>query len=191
MKKIFLTSFIVTSLIMIDSISYTQNSLAAVKFNSPSLSEENISSPGKISAVSKPDSVRLNERNIKAIRHFIRNYKNATDVKWVKSIEGDDVVYFNTGDIKNLIFYSPNGSYKGMLREYTEDKLPQEVRHLIKSTYYDFDIFYVKEVNWDNNLVYFVNIEDKRSKDQVFYKLISVADGEMKVVKEFSSKTDQ
>jgi uncharacterized protein YkuJ len=178
-------------ILTITSTSYSQNSNSIAKHNLQSSPEKHSSSFGEISVINDSGSVRRNEHNKKAIRNFIRDYKNVTDAKWFKSADGFDFAYFTSEDIRNWVYYTKKGNYLGMIRHYKEDKLPLEVRHRVKSTYYDFNISHVTEVTWDNKLAYVINMEDTRSKDKIFYKIIKVVGGEMEVMKEFSKKMNQ
>jgi len=46
-------------------------------------------------------------------------------------------------------------------------------------------------VKWDDKLVYLISIEDRRSTDTIFFKMIRVVDeGEMEIVKEYSQKVN-
>jgi len=190
MKKIFQACFAVAALMLIHGISFAQNSIAAMKLNQPSSTQNLISPSAKPNSEKKPFSDRLNERNIKAIRNFIKSYKDAANVKWLKTVEGSDVVYFSIGDVKNWVFYTRKGIYEGMMRRYNENNLPPDVRHLVKSTYYDFNITHVAEVSSENNIVYIISLSDNRLADKIFYKEIKLANGEMEVMNEYSKKVE-
>ncbi|HLG39968.1 MAG TPA: hypothetical protein VI461_09880, partial [Chitinophagaceae bacterium] len=90
--------------------------------------------------------ILLNDINIKALRDFMTSYKNPTDVRWTILAEGFRVHFYVDG-IQIRIFYNKKGNREAMIRYYSEDKLPKEIRHLVKSNYYDFDIFIVTEVS--------------------------------------------
>lgn len=92
------------------------------------------------------------------------------------------MVRFFDNDIQTKIFYNRNGNNVAMIRYYTEDKLPNEVRHPVKSTYYDFNIFLVTEVTVGNKIAYLVKIKDKTCT-----KTIRVMNGEMDVIEEFEN----
>ena len=66
------------------------------------------------------------------------------------------------------------------IREYTEKELPREVWRLVKSTYYDYNIGFVKEVNQPLVLAYIVHIENEEG-----WKELVVRDGEIAVSKAF------
>ncbi|MEO6960598.1 MAG: hypothetical protein ABIY90_01450, partial [Puia sp.] len=65
---------------------------------------------------------------------------------------------------------------------YSEDKLPREIRAIVKSTYYDFTITVVEDVQTRVNGVYLIYLEDKTS-----IKIVRVTrDGDMDVFKEIT-----
>ena len=68
-----------------------------------------------------------------------------------------------------------------MLRHYNEEKLPAEIRHRVKSNYYDFSIYHVSEIRYNGKTAWYVTIEDKTC-----WKKIKVLDSEMEVVEVYS-----
>ena len=147
-----------------------------------------ISSFGEIDKTGYAATVRLNELNAKAVRHFTKYYKNVPDPKWFKSDNGF-VAYYTSDDIKTWVFYAANGYNLGKVSHYAEGKLDPYLRHRVKSMYYDFAIKQISEVNWDDKLVYVISIEDRHSTERVFYKTIRIVDdGEMELIKDYSEK---
>jgi hypothetical protein len=137
----------------------------------PSFAHNNLSTPDPVKYFKDP--------NTKAERNFIKTYKNATDILWYTLHDGRLMVRFFDNDVQTKIFYNRKGSNVAMIRYYTEDKLPNEVRHLVKGTYYDFNIFLVIEVTVGHQTAYQVKIED-----EVCTKTIRVMNGEMDVIEE-------
>ena len=165
MKKIILNCF--TGLILTWTVTgYSQNSNTT----------EFIASSDElgIKATENSTSASMNEINTKAVRNFGKEFKNVTAVKWIKTSNGLFAAHFVSDDIQNLVCYNKKGNYQCMLRYYKEEKLPSEVRHLVKSSYYDFDIYLVTEVHINGKIAYVVKMEDKTS-----WKTIKVVDGEM------------
>ncbi|HZI54604.1 MAG TPA: hypothetical protein VFD56_12900 [Chitinophagaceae bacterium] len=126
------------------------------------------------------DSAVWNEIKTNAIRNFTRDYKNVSNAKWYISGNGFFVVFFASEDISTWVYYNKKGDYERMIRSYKEEKLTAEVRHLVKSTYYDFTIYYVTEVNTDKKIEYHIKMADKTS-----WKTIKVVDGEMEITEEY------
>ena len=127
-----------------------------------------------------------NEISSKAVRNFIREYKNVTDAEWSRSANGLFVVHFTSDSINITIHYNKNGDCEFLIRNYSEEKLPREIRHLVKSNYYDFSIYHVTEVIVNEIPTYVVLMADKNPKNKTYWKIIRVVKGEMDVMKEFS-----
>jgi len=134
-------------------------------------------------SVAKLDEVKgIRVVNTKAEMNFTRTYKNATDIMWYHLNDKRLMVRFFDSGIQTKIFYNRKGGVESMIRYYTEDKLPNEVRHAVRSTYYDFNIFMVIEVTVGKQIAYLVKIEDKTCT-----KTIRVMNGEMDVIEEFAN----
>lgn len=118
----------------------------------------------------------------KAEEKFAKTYKNATDITWYHFNDNRLMVRFFDNGVQTKIFYNKKGNQDAMVKYYTEDKLPNEVRHQVKSTYYDYSIFLVIEVTVGNKTAYLVKIEDKACT-----KTIRVMNGEMDVIEEIEN----
>jgi hypothetical protein len=68
------------------------------------------------------------------------------------------------------------------MREYSEKELPKEVRTLVKRTYYDFSIGWVKEVSQLQSVVYVVHIDNAPE-----WKDLLVRDGEIEISHEVTN----
>jgi hypothetical protein len=115
----------------------------------------------------------LSSINEKAVKNFSKSYDKQNKASWF-AVEDGFVAIFTEDGIKTKAYYDPKGRPVGEVRTYQEDKLPKEIRHMVKSTYYDFNIFLVNEVSVGNAKVYLVKIEDNTS-----FKTIRIQDGEM------------
>jgi hypothetical protein len=188
MKKMLITGL--TGLLLTWTIanSYSQSPNDRIK---PGTAHEAFgSSSAETNTVKSPGSVRLNELNTKAVRNFIREYKNVSDERWFKLDNGSFVVYFTMDSIKSRALYDKKGYLIWITRDYREDILPRAIRHLVKSTYYDFTIYLVNEVTANGMTSYYVTMGDKTLKDRTCWKIIKVAGGEMEVMKEYSEKNE-
>jgi hypothetical protein len=120
--------------------------------------------------------------NPKALRNFAQTYKNVIDVRWEKIRNGFSA-RFNADGVSNLIYYSPHGKWAGILKGYKEDKMPPEVRKMVKREYYDYVITFVQEAETLDSgglPTYFIILEDN---DQI--KQLKINDGQMWVNAEF------
>ena len=119
----------------------------------------------------------------RAIKDFMNTHKNVTGESWMKTKDGFSV-RFNSDDVRTTIFYDKKGNWSGSIKIYGEEKLLREVRHVVKSTYYDYNIVYAQEIETtdsDGVPTYVVCVEDKTK-----IKMIRIRDGEMSVWKEFT-----
>jgi len=122
----------------------------------------------------------LNDVNVKAVRTFQKMYKDARNVFWSES-NGTIYSRFTANGTAYRNFFTKKGSWIGGIQTYGEEKLPREVRAVIKPIYYDYAITLVDEVSLpDQQPVYVVHIEDNNS-----IKNIAIQNGETRVLDEF------
>ncbi len=138
-----------------------------------------LADPAQLTPSGDPGFFYRNDINIKAVRNFIREFKNADHAKWFKLNNGF-AVQFTMDGFNTKVYYDKKGNYESMIRSYSEAQMPREVRHQVKRTFYDFSICQVHEIIRDNNTIYIVTIEDKTSQ-----KKIKVENGEMEVMFEW------
>ena len=101
--------------------------------------------------------------HIDAVRDFTRSYKNITDAKWFKT-EGGYIANFGLRGIDTKIAYDTKGKWFYNLLSYTEANLAPEIRHLVKSKYYDDDILVVHQYQFANDkTVYIIRTRDLQS----------------------------
>jgi hypothetical protein len=119
----------------------------------------------------------------KALNHFARTYKNVTGERWMTTANGF-AVRFTSNDIQTSVFYDCKGRWAGSVKYYKEEKMPSDLRHIVKSTYYDYNIMSVQEVETTDSPrdipTYIICIEDQ---DNI--KQLKVNRGEIEVWKEF------
>jgi len=116
----------------------------------------------------------------RAIRNFSKNFKDATDVRWILSDGGGYIAKFIYKGIACRADYDYKGNCLTSYKYYNEDKLPHEIRQLVKSNYFDFSIYRVAELFISNKTVYLVTLESDES-----WMKITVIEGEMTVVEIF------
>ena len=126
------------------------------------------------------DPLRRNEISMKALRTFAKEYKDVEDARWYK---GNDwfAAYFTRNNIQVKVFYDCYGNQRYALRSYLESNLPKNVRHQVKSTHYDYNIFHVNEVNVRGTIIYFIKLEGKNS-----WMDVKIVDDEMATVREYT-----
>ena len=165
----------------ITTIAYGQTENRIAKLEAKLFSGKNIPADRQLTSTRDSNFIFRNEISTKAVRNFIRDFKNVTDAEWFRSPTGSFVVYFTSDSINSTIYYTKEGEFDLMIRYYNEEKLPREVRHLVKSNYYDFSIYHVSEFQSNDKTAYVVVMEDKTS-----WKKIKIVDNEMEIIGEFS-----
>lgn len=159
---------------------FSQNSGSTAKVNVQPAIEKIISSPDELlTEENNYAPVLMRDISIKAVRNFIKEYKNVSNVKWFESEDGF-VVYFNMDGIKTKVYYDKKGNYECKVRNYYENRLLSEVRHLVKSNYYDFSIYCVVEISANDKTAYVVKLESKTS-----WKTIKIVNNEMEVTQDY------
>ena len=116
----------------------------------------------------------------KASRDFIQRVGDQKDERWYRASIGYEAEY-SEGPVQALYRYDKKGNWIYSILTYGENQLPADVRRLVKSNYYDFNIGWVKEVNEAQSTVYVAHMESAKS-----WMEVAVQDGEMRVLKEFS-----
>jgi hypothetical protein len=165
MKKIIITTMLLVS---------------AVTFGIPTRAQDYAFNKNYVTAANPyPEKnskiVDENDVNISAVRDFTKNFKNATDVKWVKNENGASV-YFSIDGIKMRSSYNAKGKKEYTLKYYDESKLPADIRHLVRSTYYDYRIAIATEVVRNQQTSYLVKMENDKE-----FMTIKVDDGDLSV----------
>lgn len=171
MKKLFFRYIlgIIPAIALFNGVS-AQNSLPET-INSGS---KEVAYADKTDATTGPASA-----NTKALKNFNKTFKGV-DANWFQTQEGS-IAEFEKDGIVTRIDYDHKGRFIAMIRRYSEDKLPADVRHQVKSTYYDYNIFLVIEVTTNNKTAYLVKMEDQKT-----LKTIRVVDGEMDVYEDLN-----
>ena len=110
----------------------------------------------------------------KALKNFNKNFKESENAEWYQVGNTIKAQYKKDG-VETNVFYTLKGNWLANIRTYNEDKMPGDIRHRVRSTYYDYSIFQVQEVTVRDKTAYLVNLQDEN-----FIKTIRIADnGEM------------
>jgi hypothetical protein len=110
----------------------------------------------------KATEARATEVSIRAMRDFTRAFKNVPEVKWFKSESGEFASFVSNGT-HTKVLYDKKGRRSYSLVSYTESKLDRNIRHLVKSSYYDATIIGVHQFEFDNKTVYAIKMLDQQS----------------------------
>lgn len=126
-----------------------------------------------------PGSGHLNSVNIRALRDFLTKYEEASGVTWYKADKGF-IVRFVIDSMSARSAYKSNGSWVYTIKQYMESRMPRQVRHLVKSTYYDYAITLVEEIEQpDETVKYLVHMQDS-----VSWKNVLVYNGQLELVED-------
>jgi hypothetical protein len=123
---------------------------------------------------------KLASINRKMAKNFTKSYSNAENISITTGERNVTFVSCYIDGIRNRIAYDKKGHWHSTLRFYSENELPREVRHLVKSNYYDFNIAGVTEVQYDGKLAHVLSLESKTE-----WKKLKVVDGEMEIIESF------
>ena len=150
------------------------------------LASSNVPSPKEIVSVqnsasnSASNSVEPSNVNQKAVKDLAKSFKNLFDEKWLK-VAGGFVVKFALTDVLCQVAYDKRGNRVYSVRTYSEAKLPVDIRHIVKSTYYDYNITLVQEIEQPaNHITYIIHLEGKTELIN-----LKVIDGEMEEWQKF------
>jgi len=130
----------------------------------------------------KNNTVNMESISTRAIKAFAKTYKNVSGEQWEKIPDGYTAKFISNG-VSNRIYFDAKGSWSGSLKGYGEDKLPDDVRDIVKRSYYDYSITYIQEVETIDSQgkpTYIVQMQDANTLKQV-----SVYEGEMTTWKEY------
>src|SRR5436190_21052275 len=175
MKKTISTAIaIVLAMLVISLISRGQATIKNLRFSDGNSSVQN--------AVSKAATITLHRSDVnsKAARDFGKSYKHVSDENWYVAPDAF-CASFTADDIKYRVDYDKKGHWLHTIRTYDENKLPRDIRHLVKSSYYDYDITFVQEIEKPSkNFTYIVHLEGKTTLIN-----LRVYDGEMEEWQKF------
>lgn len=180
MKKNCFSCFILSSLALASTnIAWSQGQQGYAKLKLNTSFEDHIPLSKQAGPAKGSGYIFRNNISTRVVRSFIRSFDDIADAKWYPSANGYHV-YFKKDGVRTKVHYSRSGELISMIRYYYEDKLAPEIRHLVKSSYYDFTILSITEWRTGGQTVYEIRTEDKGS-----FKIIKVMNGEIESVTDF------
>lgn len=102
-------------------------------------------------------STTKSKKSAKAFKSFSRQFKNVPNAAWEMTNTGAFVASFHDEKVNTKVYYNENGGYICTIKRYAESELPESVRHMVKSTYYDYNIICAEEIE-SSSKVYLVHI---------------------------------
>jgi hypothetical protein len=163
MKEILIALFLGFTFIQTpDSPVYAQNSRKVID---PALKKSFMPSVHYLASVMNAElgsthMLQRNEINFRALRDFISRYDSSDRACWFSLPDGGFESYFIKDGYGNRVLYDKNGNWSCSLINYGEGKLSENIRSLVKSTYYDLTIVLVEEVQMNGGTEYIFTLED-------------------------------
>jgi uncharacterized protein YkuJ len=118
--------------------------------------------------------------NTRVARNFEKNFMPVTNVTWYEMSDGYRAT-FELNKIQTWVNYDRKDNWLHTIRIYGEKELTAEVRHQVKSAYYDHVIKFVHEIEQPGNIItYIVHLEGEKTLID-----LKLCNDEMKVLKEF------
>jgi len=125
--------------------------------------------------------VSRSEVNPKAVKNFTTNYKGSPDEHWF-DVEGGFIAEFASGDIDHRVDYDKKGNWLRTIRSYSEAEMAEDLRHIVKSTYFDYEINLVQEIERPASPVnYIIQLLGKTELIN-----LRISEGEMVVLQKFN-----
>jgi hypothetical protein len=143
--------------------------LQSPKFPIPEYREDNMGN--------KTTSVPL--VSSKALNAFREMYKGVSDIQWFE-LDDKFLVKFKKDNRENSALFNAKGMHIYTISYGSEKHIPSEIRQRIRSTYFDFQITLVAEVNSMGKTAWIVKLEDKKS-----IIIVKVVDDEMEETENF------
>jgi hypothetical protein len=129
----------------------------------------------------KNTPVARDEVNSRVVKNFIRSYKNVSNEKWYKLRDGF-VTMFDLGGIGYQVAYGKKGNWLHTIRSFDESGLSEDLRHMVKSIYYDCAINLVQQIDKPvDPTAYLIQL---KSKTEIIN--LRIYDGEMTVLNKYS-----
>ena len=98
----------------------------------------------------------------KVLKAFRETFTNATDVVWHES-GAQYQANFKQADITARATYDAEGNLLSTVRYYYEQNLPAHILAKLKRKYADRSIFGVTEITTENEISYYIKLEDEKN----------------------------
>jgi hypothetical protein len=115
-----------------------------------------------------------------AIRDFLKRFNEVDDEHWTKITKGY-VVFFMKDHMKLRADYDNTGTWLSTSKYLNESQIPSEIRDVVRSTYNDYSINAIVELQNRNSKAYFFHLEGKTK-----WKKIKVTEDEVQILENYS-----
>ena len=135
---------------------------------------------GLAMVVTTASTYAATNENTKAVKHFTRQFKKASETSWNPSEEGF-IVNFTDDGHRSTAAYDKNGKWIYTIRRYTADNLDRNIVDIVKDSYYYYYITGIERVEQrGSDAVYLVHLEDKNT-----LKTVRITNGDTELVQDF------
>jgi hypothetical protein len=136
------------------------------KGTEPDFDKDFLPSVRNLAMLSNPDIkgaylLNRNEVNLHAVRDFLDRFEMVRTALWFSIPEGGMEAYFVQDGFGDRVVYDKKGRWKFSLITYGDNKFDRDLRAIIKSVYFDFNIIEVQELNCVTGTEWLVLLEDK------------------------------
>jgi len=177
MKKILFTRLgSLMLLCAINGAAIAQQAAKAIVYDTPEFISNYFESASSQPSIMESPVVYV---NTKAVRHFIKSFKQAEDVHWFDAVNGM-AAHFTMNGTRSRANYDDKGNWLNTIRTYSESALSKDIRDIVKRRYYDYSVTIVNEITDEQRTAYVIQLEDEST-----LKTISIYDGDMNVIKEY------
>lgn len=151
------------------------NANAQFSMKSDAVANLSVIKPGSDAKSSAPIGV-----SVRTLRNFYRMFSQ-TEARWYE-IDDAYIAKFSNNSVETMVGYGKRGSWLYTIKRFGEKILPRNVREQVKSTYFDYTIIHIDEVQVpkQRNSIYIIHMRDKRN-----FKTLRVCDQEMEVILEY------
>lgn len=124
-------------------------------------------------------SARRSDIPTKAMRDFLKSFPEEK-AAWYSDAQGF-VAISHANSMDQIVYYDERGNWTATVRHYKEKGLPEDIRTLVRKTYFDHTITHCAEVKTMLGSAYLISILLDAD-----YKIIRIADGEMEVFRQYT-----
>lgn len=120
-------------------------------------------------------SLRMNEVNSHAARHFLENFSPSSSVKWFQD-EQHYIVTFQEGDSTDRAYYKSNGNFDFCIKYYRSDALDPYLRSKVLRKFPGCNILTVTEITDLERRELSIKIKDGK-----YIRTLNCSDGSIEI----------
>jgi hypothetical protein len=117
--------------------------------------------------------------NSKVLNAFALTFRNVADATWYE-VDQKFLARFNKDGRESSALFNPKGMLLYTIAYGTEKHLPNDVRKLVRTNYFDHEMIYTAEVNSLGKTAWVIKLQDPTS-----LIVVKVVDGEMEETEHF------